>query len=53
MTSQELNIQVKIAIAQINTTLGDLTGNIRRILDAADKARGADLVVFPEMTVPG
>lgn len=53
MTSQELNIQVKLAIAQINTTLGDLTGNIRRILDAADKARGADLVVFPEMTVPG
>ena len=44
---------MKIAIAQINTTVGDLTGNIRRILDAAEKAREADLVVFPEMTVPG
>lgn len=44
---------MKLAIAQINTTVGDLEGNIRRILDAAEKARDADLVVFPEMTVPG
>lgn len=44
---------MKIAIAQINTTIGDLTGNIRRILEAATKAREADLIVFPEMTVPG
>lgn len=44
---------MKIGIAQINTTVGDLTGNIRRILDAAEKVREADLVVFPEMTVPG
>ncbi len=51
--SQETGIHVKIAIAQINTTVGDLTGNIRRILDAAEKAQDADLVVFPEMTVPG
>lgn len=44
---------MKIAIAQINTTVGDLTGNIRCILDAAEKVREADLIVFPEMTVPG
>jgi len=44
---------MKIAIAQINTTVGDLTGNIRRILDAAEKVRDSDLIVFPEMTVPG
>jgi NAD+ synthetase len=44
---------VKLAIAQINTTVGDLNGNIARILDAARKAGEADLIVFPEMTVPG
>lgn len=44
---------MKIAIAQINTTVGDLTGNIRRILEASYKAREADLIIFPEMTVPG
>ena len=44
---------MKLAIAQINTTVGDLNGNIRRILDAAEKVRDADLIVFPEMTVPG
>jgi NAD+ synthase (glutamine-hydrolysing) len=44
---------VKLAIAQINTTVGDLNGNIARILDAAEKVREADLIVFPEMTVPG
>ncbi len=44
---------MKLAIAQINTTVGDLTGNIARILDAAEKVRDADLIVFPEMTVPG
>lgn len=44
---------MRLAIAQINTTVGDLNGNIARILDAAEKVRDADLIVFPEMTVPG
>jgi NAD+ synthetase len=44
---------LKLALAQINTTVGDLAGNIARILDAARKARGADLIVFPELVVPG
>lgn len=44
---------MKLAIAQINTTVGDLNGNIARILDAGEKARDADLIIFPEMTVPG
>lgn len=30
-----------------------MNGNIARILDAAEKVRDADLIVFPEMTVPG
>lgn len=44
---------MKLAIAQINTTVGDLAGNIRRILNAAEKVNDADLIIFPEMTVPG
>lgn len=46
---------MKIALAQINTTVGDLTGNRKLIEDAADKAQraGADLVVLPEMAITG
>ena len=46
---------VKIAIAQINPTVGDLTGNRGRIEEAADKAirAGAELCVFPELCLTG
>ncbi|MBL8837931.1 MAG: NAD+ synthase [Alphaproteobacteria bacterium] len=45
--------QLTIAIAQINPTVGDIAGNVARIRTArADSARaGADLVVYPELTV--
>lgn len=46
---------MRLAIAQINTTVGDFEGNARKILQnftAARKTR-AQLVVFPEMTIPG
>ncbi|MEE9285227.1 MAG: NAD+ synthase [Dehalococcoidia bacterium] len=45
----------RVALAQINTTVGDLAGNtdkIRRYLEQA-KAVGADLVAFPELAIPG
>lgn len=44
-----------IAIAQINVTVGDIDGNLTRIRAARDEAaaRGAKLVIFPEMTVTG
>ncbi len=44
---------LKIAIAQINCIVGDLAGNAARILAAAReaKARGADLVVTPELAL--
>jgi NAD+ synthase (glutamine-hydrolysing) len=47
--------RIRVAAAQINTVVGDLDGNVARILDAYDavEAAGADLVVFPEMTVTG
>jgi NAD+ synthase (glutamine-hydrolysing) len=46
---------LKIALAQINPTVGDLTGNTRRILEYTTLARkaGAELVVFPELAVCG
>ena len=46
---------MKIALAQINTTVGDLAGNEAKILDRAARARaeGVDLVLFPELTVTG
>ena len=46
---------LKIAIAQINATVGDLAGNAARILDFAEraKARGADLLLTPDLAPCG
>lgn len=46
---------MNIGIAQINTTVGDLSGNQELILDAYRTlvAEGADLVVFPELAICG
>jgi NAD+ synthase (glutamine-hydrolysing) len=46
---------MKIALAQINPTVGDFAGNAARILDFAARAgeQSADLVVFPELSVCG
>ncbi len=46
---------MKIALAQIDTTVGDLSGNARLVKEAAAAARrlGARLVVFPELTLTG
>lgn len=46
---------MKLAIAQINCTVGDLNGNIRKILDYASKAKnaGAELVITPELALSG
>jgi NAD+ synthase (glutamine-hydrolysing) len=46
---------LRIALAQINTTVGDLAGNRDWILAFSERARqkGADIVVFPEMCVTG
>ncbi|HEX4750879.1 MAG TPA: NAD+ synthase [Bryobacteraceae bacterium] len=46
---------MRIALAQINNTVGDLGGNAARILDFAQKAEsaGADLVAFPELALTG
>ncbi len=46
---------MKVTIAQINTTNGDLAGNTAKIIAAIEKARsdGSDLVVFPEVVTHG
>ena len=45
----------RIALAQIDVTVGDLSGNSAMILDGIDRARdaNADLVAFPELAIPG
>ncbi len=44
-----------IALAQINPLIGDISGNSRRVLDFAHRAKaaGAQLVLFPELTLCG
>jgi len=44
---------LRITSAQINPTIGDISGNIARMLQAARQARdeAADIVVFPEMSL--
>ncbi|HXR05802.1 MAG TPA: NAD+ synthase, partial [Candidatus Acidoferrum sp.] len=46
---------MRIALAQINSTIGDFAGNEAKILQAARRAEAEqlDLVLFPELTIPG
>lgn len=46
---------MKIALAQINPTVGDFTGNVQRIVAASSRAAalGARLTVFPELAICG
>ncbi len=46
---------VRVAVAQINCTVGDLEGNARRIVDMAAQAAaaGADVLLTPELSLTG
>jgi len=46
---------IKISLGQINSTVGDLAGNARKILEytALAQKAGAELVVFPELALCG
>ncbi len=47
---------LKVAMAQINMTVGDVDGNVARVITYAERARDeqqADVVVFPELTLTG
>ncbi len=47
--------RLRLGLAQINTTVGDLDGNAAKVLEYVDRARelGVDLLSFPEMTITG
>ena len=46
---------MRLALAQINPTVGDVDGNAAKVAEWIDRARqqGADLVIFPELCIPG
>jgi NAD+ synthetase len=46
---------MRIALAQINTTVGDINGNRDRVLQLMEKSQalGADIVAFPELCLTG
>jgi NAD+ synthase (glutamine-hydrolysing) len=48
-------MKVELALAQINTKLGDVTANLEKHLDLIEKSRGygAELVIFPELSLTG
>lgn len=45
----------RVGIAQINTTVGDLSGNSEKIIHCIEKARNRsiDIIVFPELSITG
>ena len=47
--------RIRVALCQINTTVGDLDGNVARIVAALEQAEtaGCDLAVFPELALTG
>ncbi|HEY6747574.1 MAG TPA: NAD+ synthase [Mycobacteriales bacterium] len=47
--------QLRIALAQVDTTVGDLAGNAETVLEWSRRAAdsGADLVLFPELALTG
>lgn len=46
---------IRLALGQINCTVGDVAGNTRKIVETIEraKARGADLVLLPELAISG
>jgi NAD+ synthase (glutamine-hydrolysing) len=50
-----MGADLRVALAQLDLLVGDVRGNCARVRDTARKAReqGADLVVFPELTLSG
>jgi NAD+ synthase (glutamine-hydrolysing) len=53
--ARPMTMRFRIAMAQINTIVGDFEGNTRKIVERIEEAEGlgADLVSFPELAVTG
>lgn len=48
--------KLRIAIAQMNTLVGDIAGNAQKVVDYAQQAKtnlSADIIIFPELTLSG
>ncbi|OED40586.1 NAD+ synthase [Endozoicomonas sp. (ex Bugula neritina AB1)] len=51
-----MSATLNMIMAQLNTVVGDIDGNTTRVIEAAEQARdqlGADVIVFPELTLSG
>ena len=46
---------LRVALAQLNPTVGDIDGNLAKLMDAYDRAdaAGCDVVAFPELSITG
>ena len=54
MNTQNTDPGLRLVMAQVNLRVGDVPGNVQRVLDVATQARdrlGAQLVVFPELAL--
>ncbi|MGH9274598.1 MAG: NAD+ synthase [Acidimicrobiales bacterium] len=47
--------RIRVGLCQLNTVVGDLDGNVERVITAYDEAEaaGCDLAVFPELAITG
>ena len=52
---RQMTSRFRVAMAQINTTVGDFEGNTRKIIERLEEAQalGADVVTFPELAITG
>ncbi len=51
-----MSIKLRVALAQINLLVGDVQGNVAKLIAAAERARDelqAHVIVFPELTITG
>src|SRR5437867_11004896 len=55
MEPGQLMQMLRVVLAQINSTVGDFEGNVRKIIDSLERARrlGVTLVAFPELAITG
>jgi len=47
----DVRMKIKVALAQFNSKLGDVTANLEKHLKLIEEAcqQGADLIIFPEL----
>jgi NAD+ synthase len=45
--------KLNIALAQVNPVVGDVAGNAAKVRAVRDRARDADLILFPELFIAG